>query len=204
RLDGLAGRGGPGGLDLARFVVGSEGTLVAVVAAEVALVPVPRHRVIAVGHFASTEAAIEATGDALACQPAAVELIDRAILELARTRLEYRQLSSILTGDPQALLFVTFFGDTEAEAAAALHRPPAAPHCRRRAPGGSAGGGGGGARGGLGGVGPPPPRPPRAAGVRRARPRRPGGARPLPPPVPGDPARARAVRGVLRSLLGGV
>jgi FAD/FMN-containing dehydrogenase/Fe-S oxidoreductase len=122
RLDRLAGRGGPDGLDLARFVVGSEGTLVTVVAAEVALVPAPRHRVIAVGHFTSTEAAIDATGDALACQPAAVELIDRAILELARTKLEYRQLSSILAGDPGALLFVTFFGDTEAEAAAGLDR----------------------------------------------------------------------------------
>jgi FAD/FMN-containing dehydrogenase/Fe-S oxidoreductase len=122
RLDRLAGRGGPGGLDLARFVVGSEGTLVTVVAADVALVPAPRHRVIAVGHFTATEAAIEATEDALACQPAAVELIDHAILELARTKLEYRQLSSILTGDPQALLFVTFFGDTEAEAAAGLDR----------------------------------------------------------------------------------
>src|SRR5262249_3489782 len=107
RVDRLAGRGGRGGLDLARFVVGSEGTLVAVVAAEVALVPVPRHRVIAVGHFTSTEAAIEATGDALACEPAAVELIDSAILELARSKLEYRQLSSILAGHPQALLFVT-------------------------------------------------------------------------------------------------
>ena len=122
RLDRLAGRGGPGGLDLARFVVGSEGTLVTVVAADVALVPAPRHRVIAVGHFTSTEAAIGATEDALACRPAAVELIDRAILELARTKLEYRQLSSILTGDPQALLFVTFFGDTEAEAGAGLDR----------------------------------------------------------------------------------
>jgi Fe-S oxidoreductase/FAD/FMN-containing dehydrogenase len=122
RLDRLAGRGGAGGLDLARFVVGSEGTLATVVAAEVALVPAPRHRVIAVGHFSSAEAAIEATADALACQPAAVELIDRAILELARSKLEYRQLSSILAGDPGALLFVTFFGDTEAEAAAGLDR----------------------------------------------------------------------------------
>jgi FAD/FMN-containing dehydrogenase/Fe-S oxidoreductase len=122
RLDRLAGRGGPGGLDLARFLVGSEGTLVTVVAADVALVPAPRHRVIAVGHFSSAEAAIEATGDALACGPAAVELMDRTILELARTKLEYRELSSILSGDPAALLFVTFFGDTEDEAAAGLDR----------------------------------------------------------------------------------
>jgi FAD/FMN-containing dehydrogenase/Fe-S oxidoreductase len=122
RLDRLSGRGGPGGMDLARFLVGSEGTLVTVVAADVALVPAPRHRVIAVGHFTSAEAAIDATGDALACGPAAVELMDRAILELARTKLEYRELSSILSGDPGALLFVTFFGDTEAEAAAGLDR----------------------------------------------------------------------------------
>jgi FAD/FMN-containing dehydrogenase/Fe-S oxidoreductase len=122
RLDRLAGRGGPGGMDLARFLVGSEGTLVTVVAADVALVPAPRHRMIAVGHFTSSEAAIDATGDALACEPAAVELMDRTILELARTKLEYRELSSILSGDPGALLFVTFFGDTEAEAAAGLDR----------------------------------------------------------------------------------
>jgi FAD/FMN-containing dehydrogenase/Fe-S oxidoreductase len=122
RLDRLAGRGGPGGMDLARFLVGSEGTLVTVVAADVALVPAPRHRMIAVGHFTSAEAAIDATGDALACEPAAVELMDRAILELARTKLEYRELSSILSGDPGALLFVTFFGDTAAEAAAGLDR----------------------------------------------------------------------------------
>ncbi|HJY70920.1 MAG TPA: FAD-linked oxidase C-terminal domain-containing protein, partial [Streptosporangiaceae bacterium] len=122
RLDRLGGRGGPGGMDLARFLVGSEGTLVTMVAADVALVPAPRHRMIAVGHFTSAEAAIEATGDALACEPAAVELMDRTILELARSKLEYRELSSILSGDPGALMFVTFFGDTEAEAAAGTDR----------------------------------------------------------------------------------
>ena len=74
RLDRLAGSPGA---DLAKFVVGSEGTLVTVVEATVQLVPTPRHRVIAVGHFTSVQAAIEATEDALACQPAAVELIDK-------------------------------------------------------------------------------------------------------------------------------
>jgi FAD/FMN-containing dehydrogenase/Fe-S oxidoreductase len=119
RLDRLAGRGG---FDLARFVVGSEGTLVTVVEATVALVPAPRHRVMAVGHFTSSQAAIDAVEDALACQPAAVELLDRAILDLSRTKIEYRALGSILVGDPDALLFVTFFGDTEVEAAAGIDR----------------------------------------------------------------------------------
>ncbi len=121
-----AGPAGPetrsAGLDLAKFVVGSEGTLVTVVEATVQLVPAPRHRVIAVGHFTSVQAAIEATEDALDCQPAAVELLDRTILELSRQKIEYRALGSILHGDPEALLFVTFFGDTPAEAVAGLDR----------------------------------------------------------------------------------
>jgi FAD/FMN-containing dehydrogenase/Fe-S oxidoreductase len=134
RLDRLGGPGGPaaagrpggagraGGLDLAKFVVGSEGTLVTVVEATVALVPAPRFRVIAVGHFTSVQAAIEATEDALACGPAAVEMLDRTILELSRQKIEYRALGSILHGDPEALLFVTFFGGTQAEAIAGLDR----------------------------------------------------------------------------------
>ena len=122
RLDRLAGSTAAGGLDLAKFVVGSEGTLVTVVEATVALVPAPRCRVIAVGHFTSVQAAIEATEDALACGPAAVEMLDRTILDLSRQKIEYRALGSILHGDPQALLFVTFTGDTQAEATAGLDR----------------------------------------------------------------------------------
>ncbi len=119
---GAGGAGEANALDLAKFVVGSEGTLVTVVEATVALVPAPRFRVIAVGHFTSVQAAIEATEDALACGPAAVEMLDRTILELSRQKIEYRALGSILHGDPEALLFVTFTGDTEAEAIAGLDR----------------------------------------------------------------------------------
>ena len=121
RPDRLAGATGAG-LDLAKFVVGSEGTLVTVTEATVQLVPAPAHRVIAVGHFTSVPAAIDATEDALACQPAAVEMLDRTILELSRQKIEYQALGSIITGDPGALLFVTFFGDTLSEAVAGLDR----------------------------------------------------------------------------------
>ncbi len=119
RLDRLAGQPD---FDLAKFVVGSEGTLVTVVEATVNLVPAPRQRVIAVGHFASVQAAIEATEDALACDPAAVELLDRTILELSRQKIQYRSLGSMVQGDPDALLFVTFTGDSPPEAAAGIDR----------------------------------------------------------------------------------
>ncbi len=108
--------------DLARFVVGSEGTLVIVTEATVGLVPLPRAKAIAVGHFTSTAAAIAATEDALSVLPSAVELIDRTILNLSRQKIEYSQLSSILEGDPGALLFVTFNGETRAEASAGVER----------------------------------------------------------------------------------
>ncbi|MFD9963654.1 FAD-binding and (Fe-S)-binding domain-containing protein [Amycolatopsis sp. NPDC058986] len=108
--------------DLAKFVVGSEGTLLTVTEALVGLVPKPANRVIAVGHFADVAGAIAATEDALACEPHQVELMDSTILELSRQRVEYRALGTMLEGEPAALLFVTFHGDTEAEALAGMDR----------------------------------------------------------------------------------
>ncbi len=118
RLDRLAGSS----FDLARFVVGSEGTLVIVTEATVRLVSMPRAKAIGVGHFDSVAAAIAATGDALALQPSAVELIDRTILDLSRQKIEYAKLGSLLEGDPGALLFVTFDGEFAGEAAGHVER----------------------------------------------------------------------------------
>jgi FAD/FMN-containing dehydrogenase/Fe-S oxidoreductase len=104
--------------NLAKLVTGSEGTLVAITEATVRLVEAPAVRMFAVGHFDSLTAAIAATQAALALRPAAVELIDRTIIELARSKFVYRRLTKRLAGDPQALLYVTFFGD---DAPAKLH-----------------------------------------------------------------------------------
>ncbi|HEY4018584.1 MAG TPA: FAD-linked oxidase C-terminal domain-containing protein [Pseudonocardiaceae bacterium] len=119
RLDRIAEKGS---LDLAKFVVGSEGTLVVATAALVDLVPKPTRTVIAVGHFDSVLAAIAATEDALSCDPSGVEMMDRTILDLSRAKIEYASLGTILQGDPDALLFVSFTGDDEAELIGQLDR----------------------------------------------------------------------------------
>jgi Fe-S oxidoreductase len=111
RLDSLARS-----FDLAKLVTGSEGTLVAVTEATVKLIELPKARQFAVGHFGSVDEAVAATGDALALQPAAVEMIDATILELSRSKHEYAQMAATIQGDPGALLFVTFFADTSQEA----------------------------------------------------------------------------------------
>jgi FAD/FMN-containing dehydrogenase/Fe-S oxidoreductase len=117
RLDRLA-EGQP--FDLATFVVGSEGTLAIVTSARVGLVPKPSRQVFAVGHFTTVQGAINATEDALSVDPAQVELLDRTILDLSRQKIEYAGLGKILQGDPEALLFVSFTGDDEAELVAAM------------------------------------------------------------------------------------
>jgi len=119
RLDRLAAGAA---FDLAKFVVGSEGTLVVVTRALVDLVPKPRRQMFAVGHFHSTGAAIAATQDALSCHPAAVELMDRTILDLSRTKVEYAELGTHLQGDPDALLFVSFAGDNEQDLLTSMDR----------------------------------------------------------------------------------
>lgn len=119
RLDRVLGSADHAGrFDPAKLIVGSEGTLAVVTEAQVRLVPKPAARAIAVGHFTSTAAAIAATADALARDAGSVELIDRKILELSRSRVEYAGIGDILTGQPDALMFVEFFGDSPEEAAA--------------------------------------------------------------------------------------
>ena len=121
RLDRLAES-----FDLARFVTGSEGTLVAITEATVGLVALPRAMMFAVGHFDSLGGAIAATADALELGAASIEMIDRTILELSRSKLEYRKLSEGLEGDPAALLFVSFTGESEDETRSRLDRLQAA------------------------------------------------------------------------------
>ncbi|MEJ7689559.1 MAG: FAD-linked oxidase C-terminal domain-containing protein [Nocardioidaceae bacterium] len=108
--------------DLAKFVVGSEGTLAVATQALVDLVPKPARTVFAVGHFTSVPAAIAATTDALECDPAQVEMMDKTILDLSRQKIEYADLGKSLDGDPEALLFVSFTGDDEAQLVASLER----------------------------------------------------------------------------------
>src|SRR5260370_1006444 len=66
--------------------------------------------------------AIEPATPAVACQPTVGGPIDRTIHDRSRQKIEYQALGSMLHGDPEALLFVTFVGDTAAEAAAGLDR----------------------------------------------------------------------------------
>ena len=109
-------------LDLAEFVVGSEGTLVNVSEATLRLVPLPRRRALAVLHFADLIESMEATVTALELGPAAVEHVGAMILRQARDNLEYSRMMDWVQGEPEAVLLVEFIGDSEAELRDSLDR----------------------------------------------------------------------------------
>ena len=108
-----AGLTGP--VNLARMVVGSEGTLCVVTEAKVNLVARPTMTSLSVLHFRSVFDASEATMKALGHDPSSVELIDKMILDRCREALGQSRLLSFIEGDPGAMLLVEFYGENEAE-----------------------------------------------------------------------------------------
>ena len=107
---------------LTKILVGSEGTLATTVEATVNLVPIPTLTALCVVHFESLIASMEAMQPILACNPTAVELIDKTILDMARGSLEFSRLTTFIEGEPAALLAVEFYGETQAELEAQLAR----------------------------------------------------------------------------------
>ena len=100
---------------LAKIVVGSEGTLATTIEAKVNLVPVPKMTCLCIVHFKSLIASMEAMQPILACNPTAVELIDKTVIGMAQGSLEFSRLTSFIQGEPEALLAVEFYGETETE-----------------------------------------------------------------------------------------
>ena len=97
---------------LTKILIGSEGTLATTVEATVNLVPIPELTALCVVHFESLVASMEAMQPILECNPTAVELIDKTILDMARGSLEFSRLTTFIQGEPAALLAVEFYGET--------------------------------------------------------------------------------------------
>jgi FAD/FMN-containing dehydrogenase/Fe-S oxidoreductase len=107
--------------NLVPLLVGSEGTLAVVAEAELALVPKPKHRGLLVPQFATLRAALDALQACLELAPSAVELMDRMLIDLARTQRSLKDTMAAVRGRPEALLMVEFSGDDAAEVSYRVH-----------------------------------------------------------------------------------
>ncbi|WP_242535214.1 FAD-binding and (Fe-S)-binding domain-containing protein [Roseococcus suduntuyensis] len=113
-----AGRG-----NLARLLVGSEGTLAFSAALDLKLWPIKPRKMVGICQFPSFRRAMEASKHLVTLDPEAVELVDRTMIELGRSIPIYRPIiERMLIGEPDSLLIVEFHGHEDGPLLAALDR----------------------------------------------------------------------------------
>src|SRR5438094_571202 len=100
--------------DLTNILAGSEGTLAAIFSAELKISPLPREKGLGLIFFASVGEAMQATVELLDLKPAAIEHIDRPLLDQTKGQLHFQAARDLLDLDTQpceAILIVEFYDD---------------------------------------------------------------------------------------------
>ena len=101
-----------GPFNVAQLLVGSEGTLGLFRKIKLKLSPLPVHKALGVVHFPTFYQAMDLTRHIVALEPAAVELVDRTMIELSREIAAFRAtMDKTIRGEPEAILLVEFAGD---------------------------------------------------------------------------------------------
>jgi FAD/FMN-containing dehydrogenase/Fe-S oxidoreductase len=107
--------------NLARLLVGSEGTLAFSAAIELTLHPIKPRKMLGICQFSTFRAAMEASRHIVGLDPEAVELVDRTMIDLGRSIPIYRvTIDQMLIGEPDSLLIVEFHGHEDAPLLAKL------------------------------------------------------------------------------------
>jgi len=97
--------------NLARLLIGSEGTLAFSAAIQLDLQRVLPRKVLGICQFPTFRAAMEASRHLVALNPEAVELVDRTMIDLGRGIPIYRRtIDAMVIGEPDSLLIVEFHG----------------------------------------------------------------------------------------------
>ncbi len=100
--------------NLLSLLSGSEGTLAAILEAELKIVPLPQERGVGLLFFASVAEAMQATEALLALHPAAIEHMDRPLFDQTRGQREFQAARDLMQLDRhpcQSILIVEFFED---------------------------------------------------------------------------------------------
>ena len=100
--------------DLTNILAGSEGTLAAIFSAELKISPLPREKGLGLIFFASVGEAMQATVELLDLKPAAIEHIDRPLLDQTKGQLHFQAARDLLELDTKpcaAILIVEFYDD---------------------------------------------------------------------------------------------
>jgi FAD/FMN-containing dehydrogenase/Fe-S oxidoreductase len=99
--------------NLSKIVCGSEGTLATSLELKLNLEPLPKFKSVCVVHYAKLLEAIQGVETMLQFTPSAVEILDHVVIGLSQENLMTKRHSHFIEGDPEAILIVEFYGDTQ-------------------------------------------------------------------------------------------
>jgi FAD/FMN-containing dehydrogenase/Fe-S oxidoreductase len=102
------------GSNASHLLAGSEGTLAAILSAELKIVPLPRRKTLGVIFFASVAEAMRATVELLDLQPSAIEHVDKVLFDQTRGQWQFKAARDLLELDAkpcEAMLLTEFFED---------------------------------------------------------------------------------------------
>src|SRR5881397_1508088 len=100
--------------DLTNILAGSEGTLAGIFSAELKISPLPREKGLGLIFFESVGEAMQATVELLDLKPAAIEHIDRPVLDQTKGQLHFQAARDLLELDAkpcESILIVEFYED---------------------------------------------------------------------------------------------
>ncbi|MFC6719309.1 FAD-binding and (Fe-S)-binding domain-containing protein [Natrialbaceae archaeon GCM10025810] len=110
-LPGGEETGEPGTVNLARLLAGSEGTLAVVTEVTVSLEPIPPSKAVTLLCYRELHDAMADVAPILEHDPAAVEVLDDVLIDLARDTAEFGPVTEILPEGTNAVLLVEFYAE---------------------------------------------------------------------------------------------
>ena len=103
-----------GSVNMSHLLVGAEGTLAWTSALTLQLAPLPSQRTLGVVNFPTLYRAMQCAQHIVTLKPSAVELVDRTMIELARSNPAFQSvIEAALIGEPEAILLVEFSDSSE-------------------------------------------------------------------------------------------
>lgn len=115
-LDFLIPEAGKDSFNLCELIAGSEGTLMFITEAKLKLLSLPpKQEALVCVHFNSLAESLLANIVILKHQPMASELVDKYIMDFTKGHPVYQHNRFFIEGEPEALLMVEFFAETQQE-----------------------------------------------------------------------------------------
>ena len=104
--------------NLSSLILGSEGTLAVILEAKIKLTPLPKCQNMVIVHYNDRLQSIASVKEMIPLGPAAIEMLDFHVLRNSKSNaITKKYYEALIEGDPEAVMTVEFYGDSQDEIA---------------------------------------------------------------------------------------